>query len=150
MRDLIAFGISILCGVLIGVLFDLYRTFRYFSKPKGILSYIEDFLFWIIIGLLFFFLLVSTTDGMLRGFIFIGSFCGGLLYMLIFSKRLLSIFILIFELILEAISEIIRIIRIPFVNSLTIVKRPIKKITLMLKLYFEEMIRYRKMISKKK
>src|SRR5690554_5686190 len=124
MGDLIAFGVSILSGFFIGVLFDLYRTFRYFSKPKGILSYIEDFLFWIIIGILFFFLLVSTTDGMLRGFIFIGSFCGGMIYLLVLSKRFFPIFIFIFELILEVISEIIKVIKMPFVNSLKMVKRP--------------------------
>lgn len=150
MGDLIAFGVSILSGFFIGVLFDLYRTFRYFSKPKGILSYIEDFLFWIIIGILFFFLLVSTTDGMLRGFIFIGSFCGGMIYLLVLSKRFFPIFIFIFELILEVISEIIKVIKMPFVNSLKMVKRPFGKIILMIKLYFKEMSRYKKMISKKK
>lgn len=150
MGDLIGFGVSVLSGFFIGVLFDLYRTFRYFSKPRGILSYIEDFLFWVIIGIMFFVLLVSTTDGMLRGFIFIGSFCGGMLYLLILSKRFLSIFIFIFELILEAINEIIRVVKMPFVNSLKMVKRPFSKIILMIKLYFKEMSRYRKMISKKK
>jgi spore cortex biosynthesis protein YabQ len=150
MSDLITFGVSILSGILIGILFDLYRAFRYFSKPKGILSYIEDFLFWIIVGVLFFLLLVSTTDGVLRGFVFIGSFSGGLLYLLTLSSRILSLFISIFKLILNAINEIIKLIKMPFVNSMKMVKKPVKKFIVMLKLYFKEIARYSKIISKKK
>jgi len=150
MEDIASFGVSILMGLFIGVLFDLYRTFRYFSKPKKILSYIEDLLFWIIIVLIFFMLLVKTTNGILRGFIFIGFFCGGMLYMLLLSKFLLSVFIMIFKLILEAISEIIKIIVYPFSKSIALSKKHVHKVFSIPKVFFREMGRYRKIISKKK
>lgn len=150
MEDIGSFGISILMGVLIGVLFDLYRTLRFFSKPKKILSYIEDLLFWVIIVLIFFMLLVKTTNGILRGFIFIGFFCGGMLYMLVLSKFLLSVFIMIFKLILEAISEIIKIILNPFSKLIALSKKHIHKVYSLPKVFFKEMGRYRKIISKKK
>jgi len=150
MGDIASFGASILIGLFIGVLFDLYRTFRYFSKPKKILSYIEDLLFWIIIVLIFFMLLVKTTNGILRGFIFIGCFCGGMLYMLLLSKFLLSMFIMIFKLILEGISEIIKILVHPFFNIIALSKKQAHKIFSVPKVFFKEIGRYRKIISKKK
>lgn len=139
MRDLVFFGLSILCGLFMGIIFDFYRTVRRFSKPKGILSYLEDLIFWVIIGVIFFGLLVNTTDGILRGFIFIGVFLGILLYMTLLSKHILSLFVTIFKLILKVFNEIIRII-----------KKPFTKIVLLLKVYFKEMTRYSKMIFKKK
>lgn len=149
-RDFLSFGASITSGFFIGVLFDLYRAFRYISKPKKILSYIEDLLFWIIVVIIFFVLLVETTEGILRGFIFIGFFCGGALYILILSKYLLSIFIKIFELIIELFSEIIKVIFYPFRKVFTVSKGKIKKILLLPKVFLKEVGRYRKIISKKK
>ena len=139
MGDLITFGISISSGIFMGAVFDFYRTVRRFSKPKGILSYLEDLIFWIIIGVIFFGLLVNTTDGILRGFVFIGVFFGFLLYMALLSNHILPLFISIFKLILDAFNEIMKII-----------KKPFGKIILLLKVYFKDMTRYSKMIFKKK
>lgn len=150
MGDLISFGFALGSGIFIGIVFDVYRGFRYFSKPKRLLSIIEDFLFWVLIGLFFFLLLVQTTDGVLRGFIFIGCFSGGLFYMLIISKFFYPIIILIFKLILEIISEIIKLITFPFKKLSSISKKKFHKIVLLPKIFFKEMGRYRKIISKKK
>lgn len=150
MGDLISFGMSILVGFLIGILFDLYRSFRYFSKPKKALSHIEDLFFWVIIILVFFMLLVETTDGTLRGFVFIGCFCGSVLYLLLLSKFFLNIFIIIFKLILEVFSEIIRLMSYPFKGIFNNSKKRISKIILIPKIFFKEMGRYSKIISKKK
>lgn len=150
MADLISFGISIVSGLFIGIIFDVYRGFRYFSKPKKVLSIIEDFLFWVLIGMLFFLLLVQTTDGVLRGFVFIGSFSGGLFYMLLISKYIYPIIILIYKLILDMISEIIKLLTYPFRKISSFSKKRLNKIVLVPKILFKEMGRYRNIISKKK
>ena len=150
MRDFLSFGASIASGFFIGVLFDLYRAFRFVSKPKKIISYIEDLLFWIIVVVIFFVLLVKTTDGILRGFIFIGFFCGGALYILLLSKHLLSIFIKIYELIIELFSEIIKVIFYTFRKIFIVSKSKIRKILLLPKIFLKEVGRYRKIIAKKK
>jgi len=150
LAEILSFGSSIIIGVCIGILFDLYRSFRYSSKPKRILSYIEDLIFWIIVVIIFFMLLVKTTDGILRGFVFIGCFSGGLLYMLLLSKYFLSVFILIFKLIFGIISEIIRILIYPFLRITSFTKKRVDKIILIPKVFFKEMSRYRKIISRKK
>jgi len=95
-------------------------------------------------------LLVKTTDGILRGFVFLGCFSGGLIYMLLLSKYFLAIFILIFKLIFGLISEIIRILIHPFVKITSFTKKRVDKIILIPKVFFKEMSRYRKIISRKK
>ena len=149
-KDFLSFGASITSGFFIGVLFDLYRAFRFLSKPKKLISLIEDILFWIIVIIIFFVLLIKTTDGILRGFMFIGFFCGGMLYILLLSKHFLSKFIRIFELIIELISEIIKVTFYPFRKVFTKSKQKVKKILLIPKVFFKELGRYRKIISKKK
>lgn len=150
MHDLASLGLSILIGMFIGVIFDLYRTLRYFSNPKKVLTYIEDLLFWLIIIIIFFVLLVRTTDGILRGFVFIGCFCGGMIYIFLFSKFILTFFIFILKLILEGISEIIKIIIRPISNIYGYSKKRVNKIFMIPKVILKEMGRYTSIIHKKK
>ncbi len=53
------FLVSINYGLILGVIYDLYRVFRYYSKPKKILTMIEDFILWLIITLVFFIIFVE-------------------------------------------------------------------------------------------
>lgn len=150
MRDFISFCYAILIGLIIGLVYDLYRAFRYFSKPKRILSHIEDLLFWIIVGFTFFLVLVKLTDGVIRGFIFIGFFSGGIIYFLLLSKYMFSLIINTFKLILEMISEIIKIITCPFRKVFKFSKGKVRKFILIPRELIKEMGRYRKIISRKK
>lgn len=150
MSDVVSLGFSIMVGMLIGVIFDLYRTLRYFSNPNKILTYIEDLLFWTIITVIFFVFLVEATDGILRGFIFIGCFIGGLFYLLCLSKFIYTFFIFILKLILEGVSEIINIIIILFSNIYGYSRKRIRKIFLLPKYFFKEMGRYTSILHKKK
>ncbi len=148
MEDIMSFGITIVIGILMGILFDLYRAFRRVSKPKKILSFIEDLLFWIIIISLFFALLVTTTDGIPRGFVYLGCLLGLGFYIFLLSKLTLPFFVFIFKLIKKSISEIIRIIIYP-INQL-IKKNRINKIVKMPRFIYKEMGRYIRMVSRKK
>lgn len=148
MEDLISFGITILIGGLMGTLFDLYRAFRRVTKPKKILSFIEDLLFWIIIIGIFFGLLVATTDGIPRGYVYLGCLLGLGFYMLLLSKLFLPFFIFIFKLIIGAINEIIKLIIYPIHQIIK--KNRINKLVKIPRFICKEMGRYIKMVSKKK
>ena len=131
MDNLTSFGYSILTGILAGIIYDLLRAYRYTRKPRKRFKYVEDIIFWFIITILFFITIVNISDGVLRGFLFIGFFAGGTLYFLMASKYIFSIFLKIFKLIIHLINEIIRILKIPF-DKLKI-KNRIKRIFLMRK-----------------
>lgn len=150
MADFISFGYAIISGLVGGVLYDFYRVLRFHSKPKRILSYIEDLFFWIILGFIFFLFIVKLTGGILRGYIFVGVILGGLIYFFLLSKYIYYIILSIFKLILELVSEIIKILFYPFRKVVSFSRTKIKRLMLLPKIVFKDMDRYRKIISRKK
>lgn len=144
------FLMAINYGLIIGVIYDLYRTFRYYTKPKKKLSLLEDLFLWIIITLIFFVFLVNNTDGVIRGFVFIGFLIGSIIYIKIISKYNFPILIKIFNLIFEIINEIIRIIVYPFKFILNILKPSTNKILNLFSFVFKDIKKYFKIMSNKK
>ena len=49
------FGIFILNGFIIGILFDMFRSFRKILKTPDFITYIEDVIFWILTGIILLF-----------------------------------------------------------------------------------------------
>lgn len=72
---------SLALGVMLGVLYDIFRVARSFSPKKQIVVAIFDILFWLIslISLLAFVLTVS--GGVMRWYVLFGVFGGVFLYM---------------------------------------------------------------------
>jgi len=144
---------SFYAGLISGIIFDLYRVIRYFYKPKKVATVIEDLLFWIGVGLIFFYILNKSNWGQLRGYIFIGFFLGGIIYLNILSRVLFPIFIKIFKRISITIKGIIYILKFPFIKIKKILSpgiakmRKIKKVP---KEAFRETLRLKKIINKKK
>lgn len=112
--ELYIFLIAINYGLILGGIYDFYRVFRYFSKPKKILTAVEDILFWIIITLIIFTFLVNKTNGIIRGFVLLGFAIGYLIYFKAISKYSYSLLKIVFKLIFDLISEIIIVILYPF------------------------------------
>lgn len=137
-------------GLIAGFTYDLYRTFRHFSKPNKILSILEDFIFWVLVSFIFFRFLVRSTDGIIRGFVFLGFGIGSIFYLKVVSKYNFSLLIYIFRLILNGISEIMKIILYPFRNIIQFTKGRVGKSSQLVRESFKEMKNYMKIISGKK
>ena len=90
--------IFFLTGVIIGFVFDFFRILRRSFKTSDIVTYIQDFMFWICTGAILLFSIFKFNNGELRGYIFIGTIFGVIAYMLFLSKHLINLFtkILIF------------------------------------------------------
>ncbi len=58
-----AFIVFILNGFLIGLLFDIFRIFRKSFKTPDFITYLEDFIFWIITGLLLLYSIFKFNNG---------------------------------------------------------------------------------------
>ena len=84
--------IFILTGIVIGFVFDFFRILRRSFKTSDIVTYIQDFLFWIISGAIFLFSIFKFNNGELRAYIFIGTILGVITYMLFLSKYLINLF----------------------------------------------------------
>ena len=117
------FVIFILYGFLAGIIFDIFRVVRKSFKTPNIVTYIQDIVFWIIIGITLLFTIFRFNDGELRSYIFIGIALGLTVYMLVFSKS----FILISVKIIEFVKKMFVMIVIKPINLLLNI---IKKITI--------------------
>lgn len=91
------FLIFVLNGIIIGLVFDFFRILRISFKTKDFVTYIEDFLFWVITGVILLYSIFTFNNGEIRLFMFLGVIIGILLYMLLFSKYIIKINVTILE-----------------------------------------------------
>lgn len=90
LKELQFFGLAVLRGVLILVLYDMLRIFRRIV-PHGVWAVaLEDILYWIGTALLIFQLLYRENDGAVRGYALFAVAVGMLLYHQIFSNWLVG------------------------------------------------------------
>ena len=66
------FIVFTIVGIIIGVLFDIFRILRKSFKTKDIVTYMEDILFWILTGIIILFSMYKFSNGELRFFMIIG------------------------------------------------------------------------------
>lgn len=116
-------------GILIGILFDIFRILRKSFETSDIVTYIEDILFWILAGFILLYSIFKFSNGEIRFYMFIGIFIGCILYMLMFSKFFIKINVKIITTLKNIISKIISIIILP----IKIIFKPIHFITINVK-----------------
>lgn len=85
--QLYTFIITIATGILLGALFDCYRVLRGTFRPKAIMTWVTDLLYWLIATMIVFLALVVSNWGELRFYVFLGIVSGVILY-----YRLLSLY----------------------------------------------------------
>ena len=111
------FIVFTIVGIIIGVLFDIFRILRKSFKTKDIVTYIEDVLFWILTGIIILFSMYKFSNGELRFFMIIGIIMGTLMYMITFSRYVIKISVFI-----------IKIIKTIIVYPVKVVEKILKKI----------------------
>lgn len=111
------FIIFTIVGIIIGILFDIFRILRKSFKTKDIVTHIEDIFFWILTGIIIILSMYRYSNGELRFFMIIGIIMGTLIYMITFSKYVIRISVFILKIIK-------RIIIYPF----NLMKKILKKI----------------------
>ncbi|MBS4534689.1 spore cortex biosynthesis protein YabQ [Clostridium sp. D2Q-14] len=119
---------SIYGGILIAFIYDLYRIFRYYVKPKSVATIIQDIVFWIIILMTTLILLYYSNWAELRWYIFLGFIIGFFLYNRLLSKIVIKILVYIGEKIINLIKKIIYIVTYPIRIIINILKIPGRKI----------------------
>lgn len=80
---------TFVAGLLIGILFDIYRIVRGFNSPNKLITAFSDFLFWIFSAIMIFSFFFITNNGELRYYTFVGILIGLFIYF-----KLISLFIL--------------------------------------------------------
>ena len=78
--------IFLFSGFLIGIIFDLFRILRKSFKTSDLITYIEDFIFWIITGTYLLIIIFKFSFGQIRLYMFISLIIGFIVYILTLSK----------------------------------------------------------------
>ena len=127
------FLIFILAGLIIGFLFDFFRILRKTIKTSDFVTYMQDFIFWILTGVIILYFIFTFNNGEIRLFLFLGIMTGILIYMLLLSKFIIKINVAIinfFKKILEIpIKLLVKVIRKIFFKPISFFIINVKKST---------------------
>lgn len=81
---------SILSGVLVGILFDLYNIIRGIKIPK-IIIVVEDILFWILTAIIVFTFLLYNNYAFLGPYVYIFMIITIILYLKLISPKIIEV-----------------------------------------------------------
>lgn len=100
-------------GSLFGAALDTYNHFLKRSERKRWIVFLHDFLFWIIQGLLIFYVLFLVNEGELRLYLFLALLCGFSAYQALFKGlylRFLAFLIVLVVKLFRFMTELVRLI----------------------------------------
>jgi len=108
------FLIFIVNGILIGLLFDFFRILRKTFETKDFITYIEDFLFWVLTGIILLYSIFTFNNGEIRLFMILAVLLGVTMYMIFISSYIIKINVAIINFIKNIIRTIFNVLIIPF------------------------------------
>ncbi len=85
------FMVFSIVGIIIGLLFDIFRIIRKTTKTNDVITYVEDILFWILTGIIIIYAMYKFCDGELRFFMIMGIVLGTCLYIVTMSQYVIKI-----------------------------------------------------------
>lgn len=135
--QLYLFGVFILTGFLIGIIFDTFRVLRKSFKTPDFITYLEDILFWVLVGFLMMYSIFTFNNGELRIFIFLAIIMGFFTYILLFSRTFILINVSTILFIKKIVLYIFKITLYPFKLLRKILIRPISFLTINIRKFFK-------------
>ena len=108
------FCLFFIIGLFIGFIFDLFRGFRKNFKTNNILVDLQDIIFLIISGFLFFRSIVVFNNGDIRFYIVLSSILGIVIYSLTLSESCVIIIDVILRLVKLIFKITLNLLRLPY------------------------------------
>ena len=109
----VLFLIFIVNGILIGILFDLFRISRRTFKTSNAITYVEDFVFWILTGFIILYSIFIFNNGQIRLFMFLAIFLGVIFYMLSCSSFIIKTNVAIINFFKKITIKIFNLVKLP-------------------------------------
>ena len=123
------FAMYMICGIIIGIFFDIFRIMRKSFKTPDFVTYIEDIIFGILTGIFLIFILFVLNNGELRFYIFLALLLGNIVYLATISKYFIKINV-----------KIITTFKNVIIKAFLIITFPIRKLLLFLRKYVLSLI----------
>lgn len=117
---------SVVGGALIAFIYDAFRIKRKAIKTNTIIIHLEDFLYWILVAIIMFAVVYYSNEGEIRGYIFIGTAIGIVLYLLLLSRFVVAAALFILTVLYKALKLIYSIISYPVVAFFRIISVPVR------------------------
>lgn len=129
MAQLFSLLIFTISGMIIGVLFDIFRILRKSFHTPDFVTYIEDLIFWLLTGCFLLFLLFCVGNGEIRIYMVLGLLIGCIFYLVFISKFFIKISVPIVVFIKNVIYKLIKIILFPITILGKVIRKIIKPIS---------------------
>lgn len=120
------FIITIICGMGIGVFYDILRILRRVVAHSNWMINVEDAFFWLISSVFLFVILFNQNNGIIRGYVILGVVLGMITYFLLISYFFVKIISDSINSVLSAIWKIIKFMLKPFIKTIKLLLKPIK------------------------
>lgn len=105
---------SVIGGVAIALIYDIFRIKRKAVKTGKFMTYIEDLFFWLLVAVVMFTMLYYSNEGELRSYLFLGAFIGVVFYALLFSKPIMNSSLFIINIIRKIFKAVWSVVSYPF------------------------------------
>lgn len=105
--QLYAFGIVLMAGISLGILFDLFRVLRGILRPGCLSTPLLDLLFWALLTPILLLYLLLANWGELRGYVFIALFLGFFFYHLLLSTMVTNFLVWVVKVILGLLNLLV-------------------------------------------
>ena len=123
------FLIFIFVGIIISLIFDIFRILRKVYKFSNVLIYLQDILFWLLTGIIILHSIFEYNSGSIRIYLFFSMFIGIIIYTCTISQYILNIGVYM----LKLINKIIILLIVPFNKIHLLIKKLCNNISIMVK-----------------
>ena len=118
------FFIAVLIGFFIGFVYDILRIFRKVIPHANFFIHLEDFIYWLVVAFIMFYVMLGKNYGEIRGFSVVGNLIGMSIYFVTLSILVIKVSMTVIDFIKKVVVAILKIIFFPIKLCLKILSYP--------------------------
>ena len=123
--QVVIFALCCISGVVVALLFDMFRISHRVFRTSTLAIYVEDLLFWIVAAIFMFMLSLKYNDGEIRWYMFVGLVFGAAVYLGTLSKIVVKCSVTAIDFLKKLMFSILKILLFPIKIILGFLNRPL-------------------------
>ena len=127
-RQAYVFLCTVAGGMAIALVYDIFRIIRKAVRTGGLLTYAEDIVYWVIAAAIMLLTVYYSNEGEIRGFLFVGTVIGVVLYSSLLSKFVMGCSLFIINMTIKIVKAVLFVIMYPFRFILRVLASPARKL----------------------
>jgi spore cortex biosynthesis protein YabQ len=116
---------SIVGGIIMAFIYDIFRIKRKKVKSKAFTTYLEDIAYWIIAAAVMFGSVYISNDGEIRSYVLLGTLIGIIFYTIFLSKIVVAVILVILKVLTRIFISLWKLVSYPFFIIFRILKVPL-------------------------